>query len=383
MTTTTPRPRALGGLRGTLVRLAERVTTPLLPADYLDAIDPLLSGARLRGRIVAIHPETRDAVTVVIKPGGGWLPHLPGQYLRLGVEVDGVRQWRSYSITSRPDRPDRCVTITVKCVPGGVVSNHLVRRATVGTVVQLGQAAGDFTLQPGTLQHDTLQPDGFSGKMLFLTAGSGITPVMGMLRSLPPAASTDIVPAVPRDIVVVHSAPRPDDVIFAGELRMLARRGHIRLVEIHTRTDGRLDPARLDELVDEVDQRRTWACGPSDMLDAIETRWAAAGIAGQLHIERFRATLIATGDGGAVTFSASGTTVDADGTRSLLDTGESAGVLMPSGCRMGICFGCVAPLRRGAVRDLRSGALTTANDGDGVVIQTCVSAAAGDCDIDL
>jgi ferredoxin-NADP reductase len=373
MTTTTPRSQAVGGLRGTLMRLAERVTTPLLPADYLDAIDPLLSGARLRGRIVGIHAETRDAVTVVIKPGSGWRPHLPGQYLRLGVEVDGVRQWRSYSITSRPDRPDRCVTITVKCVPGGVVSNHLVRRATVGTVVQLGQAAGDFTLE-----HPAA-----AGKMLFLTAGSGITPVMGMLRSLPSAASTDIVPAVPRDIVVVHSAPRPDDVIFAGELRMLARRGHIRLVEIHTRTDGRLDPARLDELVDEIDQRRTWACGPSDMLDAIETRWAAAGIAGQLHIERFRATLIATGDGGAVTLSASGTTVDADGTRSLLDTGESAGVLMPSGCRMGICFGCVAPLRRGAVRDLRRGALTTAHDGDGVVIQTCVSAAAGDCDIDL
>jgi hypothetical protein len=373
MTTTTPRSQALGGLRGTLVRLAERVTTPLLPADYLDAIDPLLSGAQLRGRIVGIHPETRDAVTVVIKPGSGWLPHVPGQYLRLGVEVDGVRQWRSYSITSRPDRPDRCVTITVKCVPGGVVSNHLVRRATVGTVVQLGQAAGDFTLE-----HPAA-----AGKMLFLTAGSGITPVMGMLRSLPPAASTDIVPAVPRDIVVVHSAPRPDDVIFSGELRMLARRGHIRLVEIHTRTDGRLDPARLDELVDGIDQRRTWACGPSDMLDAIETRWAAAGITGQLHIERFRPTLIATGDGGAVTFSASGTTVDAVGTRSLLDTGEAAGVLMPSGCRMGICFGCVAPLRRGAVRDLRTGALTTANDGDGVVIQTCVSAAAGDCDIDL
>jgi ferredoxin-NADP reductase len=371
MTTTTPRPQALGGLRGTLVRLAERVTTPLLPADYLDAIDPLLSGAQLRGRIVGIHPETRDAVTVVIKPGSGWLPHLPGQYLRLGVEVDGVRQWRSYSITSRPGRPDRCVTITVKCVPDGVVSNHLVRRATVGTIVHLGQAAGDFTLE--TLER---RPAGTPAKMLFVTAGSGITPVMGMLRSLPPAASTDI--------VVVHSAPRPDDVIFAGELRMLAQRGHIRLVEIHTRTDGRLDPARLDHLVDDLDQRQTWACGPNDMLDGIETHWDAAGIAEQLHIERFRPTLVATtGDGGAVTFSATGTTVDADGTRSLLDTGESAGVLMPSGCRMGICFGCVAPLRRGAVRDLRSGALTTANDGDGVVIQTCVSAAAGDCDIDL
>ena len=366
MTTTTSRPPALGGLRGRLVRLAERVTTPLLPADYLDAIDPLLSGAQLRGRIVGIHPETRDAVTVVIKPGSGWRPHLPGQYLRLGVEVDGVRQWRSYSITSRPDRPDRCVTITVKCVPGGVVSNHLVRRATVGTVVHLGQAAGDFTFG-----HEDLRS---SARLLFLTAGSGITPVMGMLRSLTPGVA---------DIVVVHSAPSADDVIFAGELRMLSQRKHIRLVEIHTRTGGHLDPARLGNLVDDIDQRQTWACGPAGMLDDLETHWAAAGITQPLHIERFRPTLVTTGDGGTVTFSASGTTVDDDGSRSLLDTGESAGVLMPSGCRMGICFGCVAPLRRGAVRDLRTGALTTANDGDGVVIQTCVSVAAGDCDIDL
>ena len=365
MTTTTPPRRAGGGLRDTLVRLAEHVTTPLLPADYLDAIDPLLSGAQLRGRIVGIHPETRDAVTVVIKPGTGWRPHLPGQHLRLGVEVDGVRQWRNYSITSRPGRPDRCVTITVKCIPDGIVSNHLVRRATAGTIVHLGQRAGDFTFQ-GPVS---------SGKTLFLTAGSGITPVMGMLRSL--------TQPTPRDIVVVHSAPRAEDVIFAGELRMLAHRGHIRLIEVHTRTDGRLDPARLAELVDDVDQRQAWACGPTEMLDDLESRWAGAGIAGQLRIERFRPSVITTGDGGAVTFSATGTTIDDDGTRSLLEAGESAGVLMPSGCRMGICFGCVAPLRRGAVRDLRTGALTTVNDGDLVVIQTCVSAAAGDCDIDL
>lgn len=365
MTTTTPRTGSAGGVRRTLVRLAERVTTPLLPADYLDAIDPLMSGAQLRGRIVGVHPETRDAVTLVIKPGTGWQPHLPGQFLRLGVEVDGVRQWRSYSITSRPGRPDRCVTITVKGVPGGVVSNHLVRKATVGTVVHLGRPAGEFTLGRPV-------PDA----MLFITAGSGITPVMGMLRSM--------TPAVRSDIVVVHSAPRADDVVFAGELRMLAHRGSIRLVEIHTRTDGRLDPARLSDLVEDLDRRQTWACGPAEMLDGIESHWAAAGIGTHLRVERFRPAVVATGDGGTVTFSATGATVDSDGSRSLLDTGESAGVLMPSGCRMGICFGCVAPLRRGAVRDVRTGDVTTANDdGDGVVIQTCVSAAAGDCDIDL
>ena len=84
-----------------------------------------------------------------------------------------------------------------------------------------------------------------------------------------------------------------------------------------------------------------------------------------------------------MTFSTTGTTIDSTGSESLLDAGEAAGVLMPSGCRMGICFGCVAPLRRGAVRDLRNGEITTAAPGDGVVIQTCISAAAGACDIEL
>ena len=104
MTTTAPRPTAVGALRERVIRFAERVTTPLVPADYLDVIDPLRSSADLRGRIVAIHPETRDAVTVVIKPGRGWRGHTPGQYVRIGVDVDGIRQWRAYSLTSETHR---------------------------------------------------------------------------------------------------------------------------------------------------------------------------------------------------------------------------------------------------------------------------------------
>lgn len=364
MTTTMPRASSIGTMRGALTRLAERLTTPLLPADYLDVIDPLLSSTQLRGRIVAIHPETRDAVTLVIRPGRTWAGHIPGQYIRIGIDIDGVRQWRTYSLTSRSDRSDGCLSVTVKAIPGGVVSNYLVRRATVGTIVQLDQAAGDFTMR-------TPLP----AKILFVTAGSGITPVMGMLRNMSRAHGTDI--------VVVHSARTAEDVIFGGELRILAKRGRIRLVEIHTATDARLEITTLTGLVDDLAERHTWACGPADLLDALETHWAGAGIVDRLHTERFRPAVIATGDGGSVTFSATGTSVEADGGQSLLDAGESAGVLMPSGCRMGICFGCVAPLRRGAVRDLRTGELTTANDGDGVVVQTCISAPAGDCDINL
>ena len=361
MTTTAPRPTTFGALRERVVKFAELVTTPLVPSDYLDVIDPLRSGANLRGRIVAIHPETRDAVTVVIKTGRGWRPHTPGQYVRIGIDVNGVRQWRAYSLTSETSRRDGCIAVTVKAIPDGVVSNHLVRRATVGTVVQLDQAAGDFTLGA--------QPP---AKILFLTAGSGITPVMGMLRNL---TASNV------DVLVVHSAPTADDVIFGAELRALARQGRIRLVERHTDVDGMLEVGQLDDLVEDLAERQTWACGPAGLLDALEHRWATEGIADRLHTERFRATVVTAGDGGTVTFSKSETVVEADGAQTLLDAGEAAGVLMPSGCRMGICFGCVAPLRQGAVRDLRSGDLTTA--ADGVLIQTCVSAAAGACDIDL
>jgi ferredoxin-NADP reductase len=278
-----------------------------------------------------------------------------------------VRQWRAYSLTCPVDRPDGCIAITVKAIPEGVVSTHIVRRARVGTLVYLDQACGDFVL-----------PDPRPDKVLFVTAGSGITPVIGMLRN----ALHEL-----GDIVVVHSAPTAEEVIFGGELRMLAARGRIRLVERHTDAGGMLDGEQLAGLVGDLDDRETWACGPAGMLDALERRWADRGIAERLHTERFRPTVLATGDGGTVTFTASEIEVDAGGATSLLDAGEAAGVLMPSGCRMGICFGCVAPLREGAVRDLRNGDLTTATPDSGparpVLIQTCVSAAAGPCEIEL
>jgi ferredoxin-NADP reductase len=331
------------------------LTTPLLPSDYLDLVSPLRS-ADLRGRVEAVHPETRDAVTLVIRPGRGWRGHTPGQYIRIGVDVDGVRQWRAYSLTSPLDRVDGCISITVKAIPDGVVSNFLVRRARPGLLVHLDQACGDFVL-----------PDPAPQKVLFVTAGSGITPVMGMLRNL----AWEL-----EDVVVVHSAPTAADVIFAGELRILAARKRIRLVERHTDTAGMLSPDDLLELVPDIADRAVWACGPTPMLDAIEARFAG------VHTERFRPAVLITGEGGTVSFSASGVQVETDGTTSLLDAGEAAGVLMPSGCRMGICFGCVSPLREGAVRDLRTGDITTAAPGDGVLVQTCISAAAGACDID-
>jgi stearoyl-CoA 9-desaturase NADPH oxidoreductase len=357
--------------RDRAVRLAEAATTPLLPADYLDLFAPLRSGTDLRGRIEEIHPETADAATIVIRPGADWAGHVPGQYLRIGIDVDGVRQWRAYSLTHGP-RADGRISITVKAVPDGLVSNHLVREARPGTLVHLEQAAGEFVLKS---DHD---------KLLFVTAGSGITPVIGMLRNLFPSTDSGVL-RLPRskdlDIVVVHVAPSEPHSIFSRDLHALADAGAIRLVARYDDEHGVLDVADLATLVPDLPERRTLACGPAGLLDALGAHHEAAGL--ELVTEQFRTARVEAGDGGTVAFS-SGTTLELDGATPILDAAEEAGMLMPSGCRMGICMGCVLPLKEGSVRDLRNGAITTAIPGESgaIKVQTCINAAAGPCHID-
>jgi ferredoxin-NADP reductase len=351
MTLTVPPRRTATSWLSSARRIAALAATPLVPADYVDLVAPLASRSDLRAKVLSVVPETADAATLWLRPGRGWRGHVAGQYVRVGVDVDGVRHWRAYSVTAAEG--DR-IAITVKAIPDGVVSNHLVRRTGPGTVLQLDQATGDFTLT-GT-------------KQLFVTGGSGITPVMGMLRA-----------GGVTDAVVVHSAMTRDEVVFGAELRALAAAGAIRLVEVHNDTDGLLDVRSLPVLVPDLSEREVYTCGPAGLMDAVEEELAGLGLLERLHAERFRPTLLAIGEGGTATFGTR--SVEAPGDRPLLDVGEEAGVLMPSGCRMGICFGCVLPLREGAVRDLRSGDLTTA--GPGVLVQTCVSAAAGACDLDV
>jgi ferredoxin-NADP reductase len=345
-----------------------------VPADFLDLFAPLRRGAELRGRVVSVHPETKDAATLHIKPGADWAGHVPGQYLRIGIDVDGVRQWRAYSLTHGP-RPDGLISITVKAVPDGLVSHHVVHDCRPGTLVHLEQAQGEFVL-----------PQEGGGKLLFVTAGSGITPVIGMLRNLFP--STDSGVLRPRrsadyDIVVLHVAPSRPDSIFRRDLQALHDAGAIRLVARYDDEHGVLDLDRLTELVPDLGARTTYGCGPAGLLDALSAHHDRAGLT--LFTEQFRTVrLAAPGEGGTVVFDINGAEVEAPGDSPILDAAEAAGVLMPSGCRMGICYGCVLPLKEGSVRDLRTGAITTAVPGEGpaIRVQTCIHAAAGDCHLD-
>ncbi|MCB0925779.1 MAG: ferredoxin reductase [Mycobacterium sp.] len=345
------------------------LTTPLLPEDYLTLINPLWSAREVRGRVVEVRPEARDTATLVIRPGRGFaFDYRPGQYIGIGVLVDGRWRWRSYSLTSVPHTGARIVTVTVKAMPEGFLSTHLVSGLAPGTVVRLAAARGDFVL-----------PDPPPQSILFLTAGSGITPVLAMLRTMTRRNQLAAVGGV--DVVHLHSAPTAEDMPFGAELADLARaRPGYRLIVRATRTEGRLDVARIGDLVADWRLRQTWGCGPAGLLDDAERLWAAAGLGGRLHTERFAAPIARDGvSGGTVTFAGSGRSVHADGATTLLDAGEQAGVLPPFGCRMGICHTCVVNLVDGRVRDLRTG--TEFEPGSRV--QTCVTAPVGDCVVDI
>jgi ferredoxin-NADP reductase len=329
-------------------RLAGLAATPLAPSHYLSLVRP----HRDQARVEAVHDETPDVRTLTLRTG---VPHRAGQHVRVQLAVDGRLITRMYSISSA-ERTDGRIAITVKAQ--GRVSRAL-RDVKPGDHLSIGSPEGDFVL-PAAPRH-----------LLFVTGGSGITPIASMVRTLAERGAL-------RDIVHVHHARTPNDEIFGRELRALAA-AHpgYRLTIVHTHADRRrLSASRLDKLVPDWRTRETFACGPASMLAALTT------IVDRLHLERFTSALAplpANDSGGCVRFVASRIQTRSDGRTPLLRVAEDAGVNAPHGCRMGICHSCDATLVAGRVRDLRTGDLAE----PGTRIQICVCAAAGDVDLDL
>ncbi len=355
-----------------LTRFAAKLTTPFIPDDFIGLVNPLWTRETLHARVEAVTAETADSATITLQPGVRWAGHRAGQYVRIGVSIDGVRHTRCYSISSAPERDDGRISITVKAVDDGRVSRHLVRELTVGTVIDIAAADGDFTM-----------PYAMNDAALFIAAGSGITPVMSLLRS---AAARDAMPQA----TLIYYTPSPADTIFREELTALAAAHPALTVQfIHTRTGadaklrGHFAAAHLKAVCADWKTRRVWACGPSAMLDAIETQWSVQGLQHQLTIERFRPALRAASNDstiGMLDFTGSSKQATREGSESILETAERAGLTPAHGCRMGICHGCTAKLVCGEVRDLRDGRVY-ADEGD--LIQICVCAPIGAVQIDL
>jgi ferredoxin-NADP reductase len=360
-------PPAVHPIQRRVLKALGALSSPLLVDDYLELINPLWSTRELRGRIEEVRHETEDATTVLIKPGYRWPGHKPGQYCRIGIDIEGVRHWRAYSLTSDPWREDGLISITPKKVQEGKVSPYLVERARPGTIVSLSKIEGNFVL-----------PDPPPKKLLFISAGSGITPIMSMLRHLDHCDEL-------HDAVLLHSARHTDEVIFGRELRELAqRREGFTLHEQLTREHGRMGPADLDRLCPDWRDRATYISGPNEMLDAFSEHFDREGDCDRLCMERFQPKLglgqSGNGEGGAIKFLKSDCETESDGKMPILVAGEEAGLDLPYGCREGICHTCVGELRSGHVRDLRNGEVY---GQEGEVIRTCISAPEGPIEIDL
>ena len=238
--------------------LAGRLTTPLHPDDYLSLINPLWSARELRGRIEKVVPETEDSATLAIRPGWGWsFDHQAGQYIGIGVEIDGRFHWRSYSLSSVPTRSRGLITITVRAMPEGFLSDHLVRGLAPGTIVRLAAPAGEFTL-----------PNPPPAKTLFLVGGSGITPVISMLRTLDRRGTMP-------DAVLIYSSPTEDRMIFRDELRGLhdTHPGAARRRAVH-RPAGHVRPPRARHRLPRLARARHLGVRPG--TDARRRRGALA-----------------------------------------------------------------------------------------------------------
>jgi ferredoxin-NADP reductase len=207
---------------------------------------------------------------------------------------------------------------------------------------------------------------------------------MSMIRTLVPRRPD-------ADVVLVHSARTREDALFHDELLELADQfPGLTVRHWYTREDGgrRLDlsdATDLATLCPDSRDRAAYACGPTDFLDAATELWLRDGddeTHKNLTIERFAPVLLegSGGEGGLVTFEKSDKEVEVGGDVPLLEAGENCGVVMPSGCRMGICRSCLTPLVAGKVRDLRTGEV---HGDEGELIQTCVNAAAGPVHLDI
>ncbi|WP_024803117.1 ferredoxin reductase [Nocardia sp. BMG51109] len=416
-------------MRG-LVDLVQTLTSPHPIDRYLELVRPTLTLRDMRAEITHVRRSAPDSVTLTLRATRQWSGHRAGQYVQIGVLIDGVKHTRCYSPIDTQGRRDRHLRLTVKAHPDGLVSQYLFRHAAPGMVVDLAPAAGAFAL-----------PDPRPNRILLISGGSGITPVLSMLRTL---ADENY----PGKLVFLHYAASPEAVPHRPELEDIAQRHNNFRIELRypsravgerpgspgsdaaPRTAGEteraadslpVDPAsggsgptdvaaQADSAdasggapwscaaparpvgyfgYDTLEQLAPWfaageafVCGPPALMTAVRRVYRAEGLDDRLHTEEF--TLSAppvdpAGVTGATTFSVSGVRADNTGD-SLLNQAESAGLTPEYGCRMGICFSCTAVRRSGCTRNLRTGEL----DGDpDQPIQLCINAAVGDVDIEI
>jgi stearoyl-CoA 9-desaturase NADPH oxidoreductase len=359
------------GLGRRLLRsnLLEALAYPHGVDRYVELVRPLLVKRDVRAEVTAVRRQTHKSVTLTLRPNENWRGLRAGQFVGLSVEIDGVRETRPYSPAGSQHAAGGELELTVSTHPEGRVSRYLRDRARPGMIVGLTQAEGDFVLG-----------DPRPERVLLISGGSGITPVMAMLRTLCDEGFAG-------EIGFLHYARSREFALYGAELDRLSDRNEgVRVARGFTRgrglpLTGRFRREHLRAVVCDHSDAATFVCGPPALIDSVRAVWARDGLA-EPAVETFTApalTFDTDGAEGFVSFAASGRRAANSGLP-LLEQAEDAGLAPEHGCRMGICNTCSCRKTSGTVRNVLTGETSTAPDEQ---IRICVSVPVGDVALDL
>ncbi len=342
--------------------LVELLVGPHGVDRYLELIRPHITVRDARARVLEVRHQTERSVTLTLRPNAAWSGFKAGQFIRVGVEIDGVRRTRTYSPACSERSPDGLLELTVTTHPDGLVSRHLRRRDRAGTILHLGEAQGGFVL-----------PQPRPRRLALISGGSGITPVLSMLRTL-------IDENHDGDVAFVHYARTAADWLYAAEVRELAARHRNLSVEyVATRQGGaHLSRRSIEALIGTLRDVHVAVCGPPGLIDAVGGIWREPEL---VLSESFAPPTLPTtaATSGTLSFVRSGQSVPI-GSGTLLEQAEAVGLTPEFGCRMGICHTCTCRKAAGAVRNVRTGEIFDEEDED---IQLCVSVPAGDVALEI
>jgi ferredoxin-NADP reductase len=335
--------------------LLDLLTGPHGVDRFTELVEPTWSQGDARARVVSVQHRTPRSVTLTLAPNGAFRGFKAGQHVNLAVEIDGRRRIRCYSPASAEGAP--LIELTVGLHDGGLVSTYLHRHARPGMVVGLDSVGGEFVL-----------PEARPRRILFVSGGSGITPVMSMVRTLA-AEKFD------GEIAFVHYARSAVEACYREELAAMPG---VHVLHGFTQSTDRGDlkghfgPGHLAAAMPSPDA--VYVCGPPSLAAAVRQHCE------DVSAETFVPPVFdAFAGGGRITFADSGIDATDDG-RPLLEQAEAAGLTPESGCRMGICHTCTRRKTRGAVKNLITGAVSTTDEED---VQICVSAPVGDVELAL
>ncbi|MGA2321644.1 MAG: ferredoxin reductase [Solirubrobacteraceae bacterium] len=361
-------PRGLGRrlLRSSLL---EALAYPHGVDRYVELVRPLLLARDVRAEVAAVRRQTPKSVTLTLRPNQNWRGFRAGQFVGVSVEVDGVRLTRPYSPAGSQHAADGALELTVSTHPEGKVSRHLRDHARPGMIVGLTQAQGEFVLG-----------DPRPERVLLISGGSGITPVMAMLRTLCDEGFEG-------EVGFLNYARSFELALYSAELDQLAHRyERLRVARGFTRgrglpLAGRFRREHLRAVIFDHSSAATFVCGPPALIDAVRAVWATDGLP-EPAVETFTPPALrfdTDGAQGSVSFTASGREAANSGL-ALLEQAEDAGLAPDHGCRMGICNTCSCHKTAGTVRNVISGGLSSAGDEQ---IRICVSVPVGDVALDL